>query len=133
MKTNTTILFWAIIVVVCIGPLYMLNARNSMETFIAGIDEYMNIGWGGLDKKPDGHEWRKHPANEPLLNNTVTLMGHDIPDENVKDAALDDGQRQMFLFAKNKCAPECCPSTYSCDKGCVCTTEKQRQLINQRG
>ena len=35
----------------------------------------------------------------------------------------------MFMFAYNQCRPECCPSTYSCDKGCVCTTEQQRKFI----
>ena len=39
----------------------------------------------------------------------------------------------MFIFAYNKCSPECCPSTYSCDKGCVCTTKQQRKFINTRG
>ena len=39
----------------------------------------------------------------------------------------------MFMFAYNQCRPECCPSTYSCDRGCVCTTEQQRNFINSRG
>ena len=39
----------------------------------------------------------------------------------------------MFMFAYNQCRPECCPSTFSCDHGCVCTTEQQRNFINSRG
>ena len=40
----------------------------------------------------------------------------------------------MFVFQKNKSKPECCPSTFSTDTGCVCTTEEQRNLIGmQRG
>ena len=26
----------------------------------------------------------------------------------------------MFYFSNYKCAPECCPSPYSCSGGCVC-------------
>ena len=40
--------------------------------------------------------------------------------------------KHLFMFANNQCRPECCPSAYSCDRGCVCTTEKQRELINKR-
>ena len=39
----------------------------------------------------------------------------------------------MFMFAHNKCHPGCCPSSYSCDHGCVCTTEKQRDFIANKG
>ena len=42
-------------------------------------------------------------------------------------------KNKMFMFAYNQCRPECCPSTYSCDKGCVCTTKQQRKFINSRG
>ena len=42
-------------------------------------------------------------------------------------------RRKMFMFSYNKCSPECCPSTYSCDRGCICTTEQQRKFINTRG
>lgn len=31
----------------------------------------------------------------------------------------------MFLFAKNKSSPLCCPATYSSDQGCVCVTPQQ--------
>ena len=44
-----------------------------------------------------------------------------------------ESRRKMFMFAYNKCSPECCPSTYSCDRGCICTTEQQRKFINTRG
>jgi len=40
---------------------------------------------------------------------------------------------QMFMLAYNECKPECCPSTFSCDGGCVCTSKNQRNFINQRG
>ena len=36
----------------------------------------------------------------------------------------------MFLFSKNIASPACCPSTYSTSNGCVCTTQKQRDLVS---
>ncbi len=44
-----------------------------------------------------------------------------------------DAPKAMFMFAHNKCHPGCCPSTYSCDGGCVCTTQKQRDFIGNSG
>jgi hypothetical protein len=37
------------------------------------------------------------------------------------------------MFKNNQCKPECCPSSYSCDGGCVCTSPDQRQVIATRG
>ena len=44
---------------------------------------------------------------------------------------LKDGQ--MDIFAKNRIAPDCCPSIYSSSDGCVCITEDQMRYLNQRG
>ena len=48
-----------------------------------------------------------------------------------------DGQkgsdRHMFMFAKNQCHPDCCPGTYSCDKGCLCITKQQKNMLQSRG
>jgi hypothetical protein len=41
--------------------------------------------------------------------------------------------KKMFMFAHNKSSLACCPSTYSDDRGCICTTEQQRNMIMGRG
>ena len=41
--------------------------------------------------------------------------------------------RSLFMFTHNQVHPDCCPSTYSSDRGCVCTTKEQREFLNQRG
>ena len=41
--------------------------------------------------------------------------------------------KHMFMLAHNQCHPGCCPATYSCSGGCVCTTKNQRAYINRRG
>lgn len=45
----------------------------------------------------------------------------------------DGSPRHLFMLAHNVSDPSCCPSTYSTSTGCVCTTNKQRKLINTRG
>ena len=40
---------------------------------------------------------------------------------------------ELLIFADNKVKPECCPSYYSSSTGCVCTSQKQWDYLNQRG
>lgn len=121
------LLFWVIIGLVSIYVLCHLGfMNNTYENFVAGIDECVDTGYGCQDLVTD-------KPDKPLLNDTQTLFRFDMPLDDFKDAPLDEGQRQMFMFAKNKCSPDCCPSTYSCAGGCVCTTEEQRNLIHKRG
>ena len=44
-----------------------------------------------------------------------------------------DSARHMFMFAKNQAHLDCCPSTYSTDRGSICTTEQQEALLQSRG
>jgi hypothetical protein len=66
---------------------------------------------------PDGvSEWKCNTPNEPL-----------------NGPAFQPGPDSLFMFKNNQCKPECCPSSYACDGGCVCTTPDQRQVIASRG
>jgi hypothetical protein len=99
---------------------------NSAEGFMdwmanaAGVKAgYEAIGiYDNLKKTPEGgmSEWRGKAPNEPLLG----------PDFQV-------GPDNLFIFKNNQCKPECCPSSFSCGGGCVCTTPAQRDYINTRG
>ena len=44
-----------------------------------------------------------------------------------------DSARHLFMLAHNQSKPECCPSTFSSSLGCVCMSQAQRDMINQRG
>lgn len=44
-----------------------------------------------------------------------------------------DTPNSMFMFSHNQCKPECCPATFSCSGGCVCSTKKQQDFIHSRG
>jgi len=61
-------------------------------------------------------QWRGPAPNEPTLGPEIT-----------------PGPDNLFLFKNNQCKPECCPGSYSCGSGCVCTTSKQRDFIASRG
>ena len=66
---------------------------------------------------PDGSSsWKCNTPNEPL-----------------NGPAFKPGPDSLFIFKNNQCKPECCPSSYACDGGCVCTTPDQRQEIAGRG
>jgi hypothetical protein len=66
---------------------------------------------------PDGvSQWKCNTPNEPL-----------------NGPAFQPGPDSLFMFKNNQCKPECCPSSYACDGGCVCTTPDQRQVIASRG
>jgi hypothetical protein len=82
------------------------------------------------DNKKD-HVLKTKPDNYKLAKNTETYFGHQIPLEPVSDSPLNN--EPMAIFSKNICSPLCCPSTYSCSNGCVCTTDQQRDMIKQRG
>lgn len=75
-------------------------------------------------------KWRHQPNNVPLIDADVFVpMGHPLPlkHETIYTALPKDS---MFYFARNVSSPACCPSTYSTNGGCVCTTEEQRRFIN---
>lgn len=82
-------------------------------------DKYTAIGaYDNVVKKP-AHglsDWRGPAPNEPLLGPEVQL-----------------GDDNLFIFKNNQCKPECCPASFSCGSGCVCTTAKQREFISSRG
>lgn len=40
---------------------------------------------------------------------------------------------ELLIFADNEVKPECCPSYYTSSTGCVCTSKKQMDYLNERG
>lgn len=131
--------------------------NNKKEHFNASIDykmgPYSNLELNEKNnlKKPKFKNrnpktkcnWRKPPCDVKLFSDVsfTTPTGLDSryvedPDHSKSFPSIDGtkkAKKSMFMFANNQCRPECCPSTYTCDKGCVCTTEQQRQFINSRG
>jgi hypothetical protein len=113
-------------ILMLLGYTNYASYANSAEGFLdwkanaAGVNAgYEAIGiYDNLKKTPEGgmSQWRGKAPNEPLLG----------PEFQV-------GPDSLFLFKNNQCKPECCPSSFSCGGGCVCTTPAQRDYINTRG
>jgi hypothetical protein len=69
-------------------------------------------------------------------NAVPTMDNVPIKFDNDPSAPSIDGKKgpnQMFMFAFNKAAPECCPSPFSTSQGCVCMTTDQVNFIGSRG
>lgn len=143
-----------LILVICIAILPNLYRSKFKESFSSGNPELRYLqnmnhipNYDGLLLKPIDSCWRHPPSNLPLLDpySLYTPQGTPINLKPKNNAGVgnnplgppvDDNPnspRSLFTFAFNQCRPECCPSTYSCDKGCICTNESQRRLINKRG
>jgi hypothetical protein len=92
---------------------FMLDNASPIGTNYQPIGTYDNV----VKKPANGlSNWRGPAPNEPLLGPEVEI-----------------GPDNLFLFKNNQCKPECCPASFSCGGGCVCTTAKQRDFINSRG
>ena len=81
----------------------------------------------------------KSPCNVPYQKpKFITPTGLETTPELSKqhNPSVDgkkDSKRSMFMFSHNVCHPGCCPSTYSCDHGCVCTNKDQREYLGRHG
>jgi hypothetical protein len=91
---------------------YLVQDKQSQfGTSPIGTYDGVNVGTGAYQG------WRSTAPNEPLIGPDVDSPGPD----------------NLFIFKNNQCKPGCCGATLSCDGGCVCTTPKQRDIINTRG
>tara|TARA_B100001123_G_C15299338_1_gene1020447 strand:- start:592 stop:990 length:399 start_codon:yes stop_codon:yes gene_type:complete len=98
-----------------------------------GMGNGVSGTYDGKILKPGGAStWRHQPNNKPLNTvSNVVVQGNQVPlaNESVNSLIPSDS---MFYFANNVTSLDCCPSTYSTDTGCVCTTEQQRKFIGQQ-
>jgi len=110
------------------------SQHQDRRMLIPGLDSSLRIG----------HEANCGDLGSPcdigLFENPVYTnpLGEESPlNKKYRSGPSVDGDPNspngMFMFAHNKCHPGCCPSTHSCDHGCVCTTQKQREFIGSGG
>ena len=53
--------------------------------------------------------------------------------ENPTNTTFNENRQDLNIFKKNKCSPDCCPSQYSCDRGCICIDDSQKEQLYSRG
>jgi hypothetical protein len=82
----------------------------------AHIGEGVPGSYGNIVNGPDLTKPQYTAKKDVVL---PTYYGHGIP---LYDRAPGpfESQRLSSHYFNPKCAPECCPSPYSCDKGCLC-------------
>jgi hypothetical protein len=110
---------------------------------------YIYIGSVYTAKSLPPKESFNNTNENTLLNKDklLVIQGNTIPDRGGKQINFDqndpsfqsvDGTdktpKSMFMFAFNKCSPECCGSSpYNCQGGCVCLTNSQTKFLSTRG
>lgn len=83
--------------------------------------------------RPGGESsWRKQPNNVELQHRKMFVpFGTPLPLQN-EEMYQYPPNNPMFIFSNNVASLDCCPSTYSTDGGCICSTKKQRKYIGER-
>ena len=83
------------------------------------VNEFVGQGikgsYANMINGPDETKQILTPTQNPL----PTFYGHSIP-LLPQSPGKFIGQPITPHHKNPKCAPECCPSPYSCDKGCLC-------------
>ena len=115
------------------------------KQLVSPIDSKLRMGpYDGLCIRTLNQRLRDLSNNKLVSNDKLmTYLGVQGPVQNVVSDDSDlsgptvDGDpkspQRLFMFANNKASLNCCPSTYSTDRGCVCSTEKQDDYITRRG
>lgn len=97
---------------------------NKYDGLVLGLSPKPNYSLLPSDKvayhSPVGDAYALNP--DPLISTTYPSID-----------GKDKSAKHMFMFAYNRSSPECCPSTFSSSRGCVCMSEAQRDYINKRG
>lgn len=96
----------------------------NMGSGVLGSYDNLNLKTGCSDP------WKKPPCNPPLKSNKLFLpQGTPLPLKN-EMVYSNLPENSMFLFSRSVSSPHCA-STYSTDRGAVCTTSQQRRYIGQ--
>jgi len=107
-----------------------------------GIGPYSNV----KIQLPNGENFMRNPNNERLIpqDKMYVPQGTPLPLQASNAGQLfgsagpsvdgtNNSPNSMFMFKYNQCKPECCPGTYSCSGGCVCSNKQQRDFVANRG
>jgi len=109
--------------------------NKNTSNYSAPID--FNVG-NGIIGSYDNIKFERDPKkilNYNMINNNKFFVPQGTPlplkNEMIYSELPKDS---MFIFANSYASPDCCPSTYSTDRGCICTTDFQKKYIGeQRG
>lgn len=93
------------------------------DDYGASINYSMDNGLPIKNWENAARNYAKQMGNQDNTKSGLNYKGGPIP--------LPPGE--LLIFADNEVKPECCPSYYSSSTGCICTSQKQWDYLNQRG
>lgn len=73
------------------------------------------------------------PFDEMSLNNITGWMASEPLPVSTSPANSHTDPNKIMLLLGNKVSPDCCPSAFNTDTGCVCLTDNDRSLFASRG
>ena len=65
--------------------------------------------------------------------NTDVMQNSNKHETTMKGLGVPLPEGKLSIFGENEINPNCCPSSYSSSKGCVCMTTEQVSFLNKRG
>lgn len=123
-EMNKTNLVFAFFVAAVIAGLFMkyklaIPMPSSKENFMQQeVGKPLNAG--GMGPYDEGSVVSGWTASEPLPVSTSPANSHQDPNK-------------LMSLVGNKTSPDCCPSAFNTDTGCICLTDSDRSLFASRG
>jgi len=120
---KTSLVFTFFLVAIGVGLLMKYKLAipmpSSKESFMQQeIGKPLNSGgMGPYDESSLVSGWQ---PSEPLPVSTSPANSHEDPNK-------------LMSLVGNKTSPDCCPSAFNTDTGCVCLTDSDRSLFASRG
>jgi hypothetical protein len=65
--------------------------------------------------------------------NSEVMKNSNKHETSLKGIGVPLPEGKLSIFGENEINPNCCPSSYSSSKGCVCMTSEQVSFLNKRG
>jgi len=127
--TNNNLVICLLLVAVVI--FFVMNDMNKKNEEFSNYYQWRNDK--KINKCKDLNK-KRNPNLNKLFPNAVIHSPVGSPHKLTEDLASynfptvdgnPDSPRHLFQFALNQSSFDCCPSTYSSDKGCICQTPAQ--------
>lgn len=153
----TTLLVVLLSVLVVCYVRYMLHKHEGFSSnyYFAPLEYTMSGGCSGMQSPSnnlvypsmgpmawDGLVLKSTPKEEKPLLSDVTIfspvgdaieLSQPLDSANFPTVDGKNGPKDLFMLAYNQVSTDCCPSTFSDSRGCVClTTEQTQNMINKR-
>lgn len=103
---------------------------------------YDNLQLKANDPKEPKCPYSRTPCYAPLISDVTIFspvgdgikLTEDLASKTFPHVdGTPNSPQSLFMLSHNITSPACCPSTFSTDRGCVCLTKAQRNMLNGRG